>query len=420
MTVTAFQRSREKAASVLLAPRFYFAAMFVIALAAGLHQFFYILRPDGYTRYNNYLIFKQAFAHLVRYQDLYAFYPAEYFDKFLYSPTFALLMAPLAWVPDGVGLLAWDLLNAGVLALALRRLPGVDSRTKGLVFWFVALEFMGSIQHSQSNVLVAGLLILSFAYLERDNAPAASLMLALAGYVKIFPLAAGALFLLYPQRRRLLAWTAAWLVVLGLLPLLVVSPRQLEFLYGSWFGLHSASPHAAGSGVSVEGWLGTWFGLHPPRPAILAVGGAVGLIPLWNVRAYGRFGFRLQALASVLMWMVIFNHMAEPPTYVIAMSGAALWFFGQPRTRLRSALAAATYLLVSLAYSDVVPRALKTQFVRPYLLKAVPIMLVWLVLTAEMALSRRARVPETAMELPPDLGAGERPPSDARTRRLAG
>ncbi len=398
------QRIRVKAASVLLAPDFYFGAMFVIALAAGLHQFFYIPRPDGYTRYNNYLIFKQAFVHLVRYQDLYALYPAEYFDKFLYSPTFAALMGLLAWLPNVVGLVAWDLLNTAVLALALWRLPGVDSRTKGLVFWFAALEFLVSLQHSQSNVLVAGLLVLSFGYLERDDAPAASLMLALAAHVKIFPLAAGALFLLYPQRRRLLAWTAAWLVVLGLLPLLFVSLGQLELLYGSWFRLHSASSHAAVCGVSVEGWLKTWFGLRPPRPAILAAGGAVALTPLLNVKAHARFGFRLQALASVLMWMIIFNHLAEPPTFVIAMIGAALWYFCQPRTPLRTALAVATYFFVSFAYSDLVPRTLRTQLVRPYMLKVVPIIAVWLVLTAELALASRPRVPSTPVEPP---GAAE-------------
>ena len=397
------QRFRDKATSVVLAPRFYLGAMFVIALAAGLHQYFYIPRPDGYTRYNNYLIFKEAFVHLVRYQDLYALYPSEHFDNFLYSPTFAALMAPFAQLPDVVGLLAWDLLNTAVLALALWGLPGVGPRAKGVVVWFVALEFLVSIQHSQSNVLVAGLLILSFSFLERENAPAASLMLALAAYVKIFPLVAGVLFLLYPQRRRLVAWTAVWLVALGLLPLLFVSVRQLEFLYGSWFRLHTASTHAASCGVSVEGWLRSWFGLRPPRLAILAVGGALALAPLWNVQAYASFGFRLRFLASLMMWMIVFNHLAESPTFVVAMCGVALWVFSQPRTPLRSALAAAAFFFVSFAYSDLFPRGLREQFVKPYVLKAVPVILAWLVLTAEQVLARRGAPPggDRAAHVPP-------------------
>ncbi len=400
------ERFRDKATSVVLAPRFYFGAMFVIALAAGLHQYFYVPRPDGFGRYNNYLIFKNAFLHLVRYQDLYAFHPADHTDKFLYSPTFAALMAPFARLPDIVGLLAWDLLNTAVLALALWRLPGIGSRDKGIVVWFVALEFLVSIQHSQSNVLVAGLVILSFCFLERENAPAASLMLALAACVKIFPLAAGVLFLLYPQRRRLVAWTAVWLVALGLLPLLFVSVRQLEFLYGSWFGLHSVGTYAARYGVSVEGWLRTWFGLRPPHFAVLGVGVALALAPLGNVKAYASFPFRLRFLASMMMWMIVFNHMAETPTFVIAMCGAALWLFHQPSTPLRTVLALATYFFVSFAYSDLFPRELKVRLVRPYMLKAVAITLLWLTATVRQVLARAPPEPAAVAEPPSDPYAG--------------
>ncbi len=52
------RRFRDRVTSLLLAPRFYLGAMFLIALAGGLGQYLYIPRPDGYTRYNNYLIFK--------------------------------------------------------------------------------------------------------------------------------------------------------------------------------------------------------------------------------------------------------------------------------------------------------------------------------------------------------------------------
>lgn len=387
---------RDKLTAFLLEPRVYLGAMILVALAGGLHQYLYIPRPDGYTRYNNYLIFKQSFLHLIRYQDLYALYPAEHFDNFLYPPTFAALMAPLAVLPDAVGLLAWDLLNAGALALGLRRLPGLDSRQKGLAAWFVAPELLGSIQSSQSNALVAGLLLLAFSHLERDKAPAAALMVALASYVKLFPAVAGLVFLLYPRRLRLVGWTGAWVLALALVPLLFVSPDQLAFLYGSFLRLHTASPvHAASCGLSVQGWLQSWFGLEPPRLAILAVGGALALAPLSNVRAWAALDFRLRYLASLLAWMIVFNHLAESPSYVVAMCGVALWYFSQPRTALRGALAAAAFFFVSFAYSDLFPRGLRAEYVKPYVLKAVPVIAVWLVMTAELV-ARRGPAPPAA------------------------
>src|SRR5436190_183986 len=47
---------------------------------------------------NNFRIFRAASRHLVAGANLYAAYPAEHFDFFKYSPTFALLFAPLAGV----------------------------------------------------------------------------------------------------------------------------------------------------------------------------------------------------------------------------------------------------------------------------------------------------------------------------------
>src|ERR1700712_26717 len=50
-------------------------------------------KPSG-----NFEIFRLASRHLVSGEDMYAEYPAEISDRFKYSPTFALLFAPLAWL----------------------------------------------------------------------------------------------------------------------------------------------------------------------------------------------------------------------------------------------------------------------------------------------------------------------------------
>lgn len=64
---------------------------------------------------NNFLIFRASYSHLLAGRDLYVAYPAEHVDLFKYSPTFALLFAPFAWLPFAWALLAWNLIN--VLAL---------------------------------------------------------------------------------------------------------------------------------------------------------------------------------------------------------------------------------------------------------------------------------------------------------------
>src|ERR1700694_3934996 len=74
---------------------------------------------------NAFKIFRRSFWHLVQGRNLYAAYPGEQgagaADLFKYSPTGALLLAPLGPPSYAVALLAWSLLGAGLLWYALTR-----------------------------------------------------------------------------------------------------------------------------------------------------------------------------------------------------------------------------------------------------------------------------------------------------------
>jgi hypothetical protein len=390
---------RRRLGAFFLDPRVVAAVPLVVAVVAGaqmLLQSRRALLPGGYTHYNNFIIFRQAFVHLVEGRDLYLFFPAEHFDNFLYSPTFAALMAPFALLPTWLGLVAWDLAVAAVLVAGIRSTPGLDARSRGLFTWFLLPELIGSAQHSQTNPAIVGLLLLTLAMAERRRDWAAALFLALAGYVKIFPLAAGLLFLVYPQRVRLVLWTAAWMVALAALPLVFVSPEQLAWQYGNWWRLHTTSTHASGIGLSVAGILQSWFGLEPPRLLLLGLGGLAMLLPLTNPGAFSRLPFRSAFLGAILMWMIAFNHLSESPTFIIAMAGIALWYFSQERTPAHQALLWFAFLFVSVSYSDLVPGGFRDRYIVPYALKALPVVVIWAVAVAELTLRRRRAVPATA------------------------
>lgn len=383
---------RERLGRILLDPRVALWAPPIVAAIAALQMLHQTRRnplPGGHTHYNNFIIFRQAYVHLVEGRDLYAYFPGEYFDNFLYTPTFAALMAPLSWPPTWLGLLLWDVLNAAVLVLGIRAVPGLSSRSRALFVWFVLPEFIGSAQHSQTNPMIVGLLLLSLWAAEREKDWLAPLFLVLAGYVKIFPIAAGLFLLAYPGRVRLVLWCGAWAVVLGAVPLLLVSPAELAWQYGNWFRLHTTNPqHAAGVGITTEGILYTWFGLAPPRAAVVATGAVLTALPLVRVRDFGRFEFRAAFLGLLLMWMIAFNHLSESPTFVIAMSGIALWYFTQRSTPLHRALLWIAFVLVSLAYSDLSPTAFRKGVADAYALKGAPVLLTWMVAVAELTLGR--------------------------------
>ncbi|MDC3210801.1 DUF2029 domain-containing protein [Saprospiraceae bacterium] len=367
-------------------PRFIFGVYMLLALSATLQSYYgspTIFNDLEYTAYNNYLIFKQSFFHLIEGKDLFILYPKEHWDLYKYSPTFSLMMAPLAILPDVVGLFIWNLLNALVLFFGIKKLQ-LPARFKGIEFskismfiiLFVGLELMTSLQNEQSNGLLAGLIILAFVFLEKEKIWLGTLCITLTFYIKIFGIVAFALFLVYPQKGKFILSSAVWMIVLALLPAVFVGFDQLIFLYESW-GRMLGEDHAASYGYSVMGWLQIWFGLEVSKNVIVLLGVALFCLPLVKFKRNLNYEFRWRLLVSILIWVVIFNHKAESPTFVIAMSGVGIWYFFSKKTKVNLALVILAFVFTSLSPTDLFPRFLRESFVIPYVMKAMFCILIW-------------------------------------------
>src|SRR5258708_4361004 len=150
---------------------FAYVLISLVAAAQGLFGTSKIYASGGaaYPDYNNYLIFKYSFYHLVAGKDIYHFFYADHFDLYKYSPTFAFLFGALAWLPDPLGLVLWNLINSLCLFAGVRMLHGLDDKKKSWILLFCLLELLVSIQNAQSNGLMAGLIILAFAFAERSK-----------------------------------------------------------------------------------------------------------------------------------------------------------------------------------------------------------------------------------------------------------
>jgi hypothetical protein len=340
---------------------------------------------DGhtYTHYNNYVIFKDSFAHLRHGLDLYVPYPDEHWDLYKYSPTFALLMLPFALLPNLVGLTLWNVVGSMALFVGVWRLPIADERWRMGAAWFLALPMLQSLQNAQSNAHVAGLVLLAGGWLEAGDAVWAALAIALGFFVKVYGVVALAIAVIYPQRLKCGAWFTLWLVGLGLLPLAFVSAAQLLYLYESW-GRLMAADQAADTGVSVMSLVENWSGLTVWKSALGLTGLAMTLLPVARVRMYSSREFRMVVLAALLVWMVIFNHKAEPNTFVIAVAGTAVWYLVQPRTRLRNSLALLVFVLTCLSTTAIFPTVLRRSLIQPYSLRVLPCLLVWIAAVIEL------------------------------------
>lgn len=350
----------------------------VVATAQGLLAPLKVYVPGGrpYIDYNNFRIFKFSFYHLIHNRDIYGSFPNDHWDLYKYSPAFALCFGVLSWMPDTIGLFLWNAINALCLFAGVRLLPHLSNERKSWILLFGLLEMLLSIQNTQSNGLMAGLVVLAYALAERRNYILSTLCVVASFYIKIYGALAFVFYLFYPGKLRLMGWSVFWMIFFALLPLTVVSGPQLWFLYHSWLHL-LLNDRSASTGLSVIGILDTWFHLSVPKNGVTGLGLLLLLLPLIHIRRYKDPTFRLLYLASVLIWMVIFNHKAESPTYIIAISGIGIWYFSQRADPLNRILLILSFLLITMSVSDLVPAPVRNGFIRPYGIKAVMAIVIW-------------------------------------------
>ncbi len=374
---------------------FLFWTYIVIAIAVSLHRYFL-----GEDHYGNYLIFKNSFLHLFNGKDLYAFYPELKIDLFKYSPTFAVLFSPFSIMPDYVGLVLWNLLNAMFLFFAIKMID-VEEKKKAFILWFILIELITSMQNYQSNALTVALIILTFVMLERKKYLLAGICIAVGFYIKVFGVLGGLLWFLYKGKGKFVFSSVVALIVLLTLPLIFVSPNAFIDIYKSWFHLLStdASHELNHSVMSI---LKNWFGFEMNKLLIQFAGIILLLLPLmkWKyfVRQDGRTPsssgedkmFRLLFLSSILVWAVIFNHKAESATYIIAVTGCAIWFFNSENSITNKSLIIFLFILTILSPTDLFPRIVRDNYIVPYSLKALPCILIWIKIQYEL-LSFRGR-----------------------------
>ncbi|HET6991275.1 MAG TPA: glycosyltransferase family 87 protein, partial [Bacteroidia bacterium] len=331
----------------------------------GVHHFW----GGNYTFYNNYVIFRQSWFHLLGNTNLYSFYSSEQADLFKYSPSFAFFMGLFAYLPDWAGLFFWNMLNCIVLFYSLVYIREMNSRKLFYMILFILLELILSTMNSQSNALLAGLMILSFNFLEKGKNGFAALFLVLSVFIKIFSLAGCILFLFYPKKIKSILFLFVSVVIVGFLPLLIITPHELYTQYQNWWQLLQVD-HSESMGMSVYSDLASVFHVIPDKTIVLLVGLLFLLSPLVLFRQYSNPDFRMSYLSLILIWIVVFNHKAESPSYIIAIAGCAIWGIREKISNRRKILLITTLIFTSLFTSDIIPDHFRETYLNIKLIKS--------------------------------------------------
>lgn len=337
---------------------------------------------------NNYFIFKGVFNHTIAETNLYALYPSEYFDCNHYGPLFSIIIAPFAILPDYIGVPLWVAFNAFILYKALMVLP-IQNECKWLLLLIPLVDLMTSSHSVQTNPMVAGMIILSWYYVKKENIIWATFFVLAGTFIKLYGIVGLAFWVFSKQKIKYIFYILLWSIVLFALPMIISSPRFIFQSYFDWYqsiveknevNQITADITNNRQDISIMGFCKRSLGLAIPSLLLLIPGFLLQVLPLVQFKLYSSVIFQLRYVASLLLFVVVFSSSSESPTFIIATTGVAIWFLTQsvPIKKWIWFLLLFVIVITSLTATDLFPRDARNFFVF-YSVKALPCILLWFV-----------------------------------------
>jgi Glycosyltransferase family 87 len=328
-------------------------------------------------RWNNFKIFYCAFPHLMAKQNLHQFFPAEYYDQFLYAPPSAVWLGLFCWLPPFISLVLWLSITSWVAWLVVYHFPKISIATKNKMAVFIFIELSTSVNNLQTNHLLAAAIVASFILLEANKVWQNNIITALAFFTKGISGAGVFLLLFYKPFWKNAIYFLITFVLVGILPGFFVGFTELPRLYTQWINL-LAEDHGVNVGISLIGFVHCNI-THISNVYLFQI---VGLALLAITLLYLRFAkkdnwyWRLFAMNYLLVWLVLFNNAGESCGYIFAMYGIGFWYFTKQNKWLDHCLITLVVLLCMLAPTDLYPSVLR-RWMQDHSIKALPVFLVW-------------------------------------------
>jgi hypothetical protein len=343
---------------------------------------------------NNYYIYKSVFTHTRQQVNLHIVYPNEYFDINHYGPLFSILIAPFAVLPDVVGCFLWCVVNAAVLFYAIRQLS-FTRRQQHIILLIGLIEMMTAIHNVQFNPMLTGWMLLSFVLVEKEKDFWAALFIVAGFLIKLYGILGIAFFCFSKHRIKFVLSFIFWLIVLFCLPMIISSPAFIVQSYKDWYqslvekneqNINLQAPSLM-QDVSVMGMISRIFKVNELNNLFVLIPAALlHALPFLRFKQYKHAAFRTSFLCLALIGVVIFSSSAESPTFVIAVTGIAIWYVMQDEMKrsLKNGLLIFVMLLTCLSATDLFPAYVRNHYIRPYSLKALPCFVVWCVIAYQL------------------------------------
>ena len=366
----------------LLSNRRLLLGIWIILSLAGMLKF--------HRSYNNFLIFRGVYWHTVNGTSLYAAYPTEYGDVNHYGPLFSLIIAPFAILPEWIGMLLWLLFLSGLLFAAIYW-SGLRKSQQVYIYWFCGFTLLTALFMQQFNIAIAAIILSSFFLIDKEHEGWAAFFIVLGTLVKLYGIVGLAFFLFSRHKVRLILWLAVWSIILFLAPMAISSPDYIIGQYQEWYSSlvakNTENIHSIAQNISLLGLVRRTTGcMNYSDLWLILPGMALFALPFLRFSQYKNLAFRETILASVLMFVILFSTGSESSGYIIALTGACIWYTVVPwkRGKWAVALMVFVFILSGMANSDLIPKWIRHDYIQQYALRALPISILWLWLCYEL------------------------------------
>lgn len=366
----------------LLSDRRLLLGIWIILSLVGMLKF--------HRSYNNFLIFKGVYWHTVNGTSLYAAYPTEYGDVNHYGPLFSLIIAPFAILPEWIGMLLWLLFLSGWLFAAIYW-SGLRKSQQVYIYWFCGFTLLTALFMQQFNIAIAAIILSSFFLIDKEHEGWAAFFIVLGTLVKLYGIVGLAFFLFSRHKVRLILWLAVWSVILFLAPMAISSPDYIIGQYQEWYSSlvakNTENIHSIAQNISLLGLVRRTTGcMNYSDLWLILPGMALFALPYLRFSQYKNLAFRETILASVLMFVILFSTGSESSGYIIALTGACIWYTVVPwkRGKWAVALMVFVFILSGMGNSDLIPKWIRYDYIQQYALRALPISILWLWLCYEL------------------------------------
>lgn len=250
---------------------------------------------------------------------------------FLYSPVFSVIFAPVFYLPWWLGPFVWNVGNYSLFTLAIKSLPQQLDKYKHWIFLFLLSVILQTVFCYQHNIIVAYIYIFAFILLERGKAFWAVFLIMLSATTKVYGAAELAILLCYPKFWRNVGYAVLCGAFFLLLPALNPNFDNVFVLYQQMFDM-IASHHSDSDYIGILFACGLKPFLLPNyRLVQVAVLCVLGVLFFWRYKRWSDFRFRVQALAILSGYMILFSDCPETHTYIICLPFYAMAFWLQPK-----------------------------------------------------------------------------------------